>query len=306
MSLKGVLPMADTVMIREATPSDNQREGSYIDWPCALAGAAIAGAISFVLFTFGSGIGLSIVSPWAGTGSSMMTVAVLATLFAVLVQVGAFAAGGYLAGRMRRPWNGTKPAEVEYRDGVHGALVWAVGVLFGALLLAMTAGGVTRGAADAGMMAAQTASTSTEPTTYAIDGLFRSNIPYDPNRDPGQQSGAIRAEAGRLLATGVGRGEMSMADRTYLAQLVANRTGLTMPEAVLRVDQAIITAKATVDRARKAGILAAFLAAASLLAGLVAAWSAALTGGAHRDQGIIWRGFARHDVPTDMRVAQRR
>jgi hypothetical protein len=298
--------MADTIMTRDAAPSNNQRDGSYIDWPCALAGAAIAGAVSFVLFTFGSGIGLSIVSPWAGIGSSMMTAAVLATLFAVLVQVGAFAAGGYLAGRMRRPWNDTKPAEVEYRDGVHGALVWAVGVLFGAVIVAMTAGGITRGAADVGAMAARSASTSTDTTTYAIDGLFRSNIPYDPNRDPDQQSGAMRAEAGRLLAAGIGRGEMSLADRTYLSQLVANRTGLTMPEAVMRVDQAIVTAKATVDRARKAGVLAAFLAAASLLAGLVAAWSAALTGGAHRDQGTIWRGFARHHVPTVTPAAQRR
>ena len=297
--------MADTVTIRDAVPSDSNRDGSYIDWPCALAGAVVAAAISFVLFTFGSGIGLSIVSPWSGAGSSMATFAILATLFAVLVQVGAFAAGGYLVGRMRRPWKDAKPAEVEYRDGVHGALVWAVGALFGAVVLATTASGLARGTADMATAAARSSNASTDTTTYAIDGLFRSSKPADASAGSDQRSDAMRAEVGRILATGIGRGELSAVDRTYLSQLVANRTGLTQPEADARVNQVIMTAKVTTDRARKAGVLAAFLAAASLLAGLVAAWSAALIGGTHRDQGIIWRGLARHDV-AGFRASARR
>jgi hypothetical protein len=289
--------MADAVMIREAPAGEGAREGSYIDWPCALAGAAIAAALSFVMFTFGSGIGLSIVSPWPGAGSSMVTFAVLASLFAVLVQVGAFAAGGYVAGRMRRPWKDAKADEVEYRDGVHGALVWAVGVAFGASLLASTVGGAAVTVADPGGMAGSRPGVSAE-TTYTIDKLLRPGKP-STQTDPG------RGEVERLLAGSLARGDIVNADRVYLAQLVASRTGSTEPEAAMRIDQAVATVKASADRARKTGILAAFLAAASMLAGLVAAWSAALTGGAHRDQGIVWKGFARREFPAPMRPAPR-
>jgi hypothetical protein len=291
--------MADAVMIRDVPTGrgpgdiptgDGAREGSYVDWACALAGAMIAAALSFVLFTFGSGIGLSFVSPWAGAGSSMVTFAILASLFAVLVQAGAFAVGGYVAGRMRRPWKDAKAEEVEYRDGVHGALVWAVGVALGATLLASTVGG-----------AAKTAGVSAD-TSYVIDKMLR---PNKPRSDAERPADLGRGEIERLLAGSIARGEIVNADRVYLAQLIANRTGVSEPEAATRIDQAVVIVKATADRARKTGILAAFLAAASLLAGLVAAWSAALIGGTHRDQGIIWKGLARRDFPGPMRPAPR-
>jgi hypothetical protein len=302
--------MADTVMIREAPAIEGGREGSYVDWPCALAGSVIAAALSFVLFTFGSGIGLSMVSPWAGAGSSMVKFAILASLFAVLVQVGAFAAGGYVAGRMRRPWKDAKADEVEYRDGVHGALVWAVGVALGASLLATTAGGAARTAADAGGMAAGRSNGVSAETMFTIDKLLRSSKPRteaerlaDARAD--NRPDLTRGEVERLLAANLARGEMVNADRVYLAQLIAGRTGLSEPEAAARIDSAVVTVKATADRARKTGILAAFLAAASLLAGLVAAWNAAMIGGTHRDQGILWKGFARRDFPSPVKSAPR-
>jgi hypothetical protein len=298
--------MADTVTSRDAASGEISRDGSYVDWPCAIAGAVVSSAVSFVLFTFGSGIGLSIVSPWSGAGSSMVTFAILATLFTVVVQVSAFAAGGYLAGRMRRPWNDSKSTEIEYRDGVHGALVWAVGALLGALILAATAGGLARGAVDVSS-AARSGNSSTDMSAYAIDGLLRSNRVPEALNVPGQGQGsdALRLEIGRLMA-GAARGDFNPADRTYLAQLVASRTGLSQAEAEARVDQTISKAKAVADKARKGGIIAAFLAAASLMAGLVAAWSAAMIGGSHRDQGIIWRGLARHEAATVTRAAVRR
>jgi hypothetical protein len=298
--------MADTVIMRDAPTSESAREGSYVDWPCALAGSIISAALSFVLFTFGSGIGLSIVSPWAGAGSSMVTVAILASLFAVLVQVGAFAVGGYVAGRMRRPWKDAKAEEVDYRDGVHGALVWAVGVALGATLLASTVGGAATTVIEAGgSMAAPRSGGLSVDTIYTMDKLFRPNKPRADAAPVDARADTMRGEAERLVAGSMSRREMTVADRSYLSQLVANRTGLTEAEAGLRLDQAIIEVKATADRARKTGILAAFLAAASLLAGLVAAWSAAMIGGTHRDQGIIWKGLARRELPAQMRAAPR-
>ncbi len=218
-----------------------------------------------------------------------MTLAILTSLWVVVVQVGAFATGGYLAGRMRRPWTDAKPEEVEFRDGVHGVLVWAVGVAIGAFLLASAVAGTSRIAADAGIAGAGRMSMS-ETNAAVIDALFRSTIP--PQSGSGTE---YRAEAGRILITGFGRSTMAAADRSYLAQLVAARTGLSRSEAEQRVDLVVASAKAAADRVRKAGLVAAFLAAASLLAGCAAAWCAAQLGGMHRDRGLIWRGFARHD-----------
>lgn len=292
--------MNDQVAAAVVGGNTTTRDGSYVDWPCALAGAITATAISFVLFTFGSGVGLSMVSPWSGAGASFATVAIITSIWAVLVQVGAFAAGGYLAGRMRRPWADARASEVEFRDGVHGALVWAVGVAFGAILLASTTAGMFRFAGDAGGTAIRASAASNEAANGVVDALFRTA--------PAAQDRPMldtRGEAVRLVATGIGRADLIAADRAYLVQLVAARTGLSPADAEKRVNQVIVSAKESADRSRKIGILATFLAASSLLAGLAAAWSASRLGGMHRDQGIIWRGFARR--PSGLPgMAQRR
>jgi hypothetical protein len=276
------------------------RDGSYVDWPCAFAGAITASALSFVLFTFGTGVGLSMASPWSGTGASFLSAAIIPTVWVVLVQVSAFAAGGYLAGRMRRPWADARASEVEFRDGVHGALVWAVGVAFGAVLLASTATGMLRVAADAGGSTMRESTTSNDTANSVVDALLRvSPTSQDlPMLD-------TRGEAVRLVATGIGRNDLNVADRTYLVQLVAARTGLSPADADKRVSQVFTSAKEKADRSRKIGVLAAFLAASSLLAGCAAAWSASRLGGMHRDQGIIWRGFARRPAGS-LGMAQRR
>jgi hypothetical protein len=266
------------------------QERSYVDWSCALAGAITAAGISFVMFAFGSGIGLSMVSPW-NDSSSMTTLTILTTFWIVLVQVGAFAAGGYLAGRMRRRLHDAQPEEVEFRDGVHGLLVWGAGVAFGAILLAWTTSATVRTATERAPSFTLTSGSavSNDPTTYAIDTLFRTT-----RTDPaGQVTGDHRAEATRILLTGLGRTDIAPADRTYLSQLVAARTGLSQPEAEQRVNQTLTNTKAALNKARKVGIVTAFLTAAALLAGLAAAWTAARVGGAHRDQGLIWQGLRR-------------
>ena len=43
-----------------------------VDWPAVIAGAVLATAISFVLFTFGAGLGLSITSPYPGRKESRL------------------------------------------------------------------------------------------------------------------------------------------------------------------------------------------------------------------------------------------
>jgi len=111
---------------------------SFVEWGAVLAGAVLAAAISFVLLTFGTAIGLSATSPWPNSGVSAKVIASIAVFWAMAQQIGAFMAGGYVAGRMRSRWHETGH-EADFRDGLHGGLVWAVGVVLGVLLLWATA-----------------------------------------------------------------------------------------------------------------------------------------------------------------------
>jgi hypothetical protein len=60
--------------------------------------------------------------------------------------------------------------------------------------------------------------------------LFRTDHP-----DSSGDSAAARAEPGRILATDALSSEMPAADRTYVAQVIAARTGLSRADAEKRV-----------------------------------------------------------------------
>src|SRR5215471_7130840 len=115
-----------------ALPDQPHLPGHYLSWGAIVAGALCAAAISFVLLTFGSAIGLSAVSPWPHVGLSPTVALLIAALWVAIVQVFAFAAGGYVAGRVRNSWGSVVAHERRFRDGMHGLLVWAVGLLVGA------------------------------------------------------------------------------------------------------------------------------------------------------------------------------
>jgi hypothetical protein len=95
-----------------------------------------------------------------------------------------------------------------------------------------------------------------------------------------------RAEASRILASSVASGSITSENRTQLAQLVAQRTGVSQQEAERRVDAAVNSARAAADKARRAAILTGFVTAAGLLLSLAAGWWAAMRGGHHRDTSV--------------------
>ena len=85
-------------------------------------------------------------------------------------------------------------------------------------------------------------------------------------------------------------GELAAADRTYLAQLVANQTGASESDAQRRVDDTAAQlkaandkARATADAARKATELMALFTALSMLIGAFIASVSAALGGRLRD-----------------------
>jgi hypothetical protein len=104
----------------------------------------------------------------------------------------------------------------------------------------------------------------------------------------------VRAETTRILATGIRNSDVPAGDKTYLAQLVAARTGLSQADAEKRVDDVIAKVKAAetkarqiADAARKAGAYVSIVTAISMLIGAFIAAAAAALGGQHRDED--WR-----------------
>jgi hypothetical protein len=285
----------------------------YVEWGPVVAGALLASALSFVLLTFGTAIGLSATSPWPNSGLSAKALAALAVFWVLVQQIGAFLVGGYVAGRMRTRWADTAQGEVEFRDGLYGGLVWALGIVIGATLIMATAGAVTRtGVQAAGQTAASVASSATSPIDTVLDSLLRPASPQSGTAGvtpPPQPSAGTRtppapetnrAIMGRILASSVAGGTVSGENRTYIAQLVAQQTGLSQQDAEARVNNAFTQAREAADKARRATILAGLVTAVSLIVSLAAAWWAALKGGEHRDNSVPARfNFApRRDFGT--------
>jgi hypothetical protein len=305
---------------------------AYVDWPAIIAGILLASAVSLVMLGFGSAIGLSFANFHGGTGVSPIWIAIAAASWFLWVEVSSMLAGGYLAGRMRRRIHDATEHESDVRDGAHGILVWAGALLLGAMVAATGVGAAasavgnvvgtaTSAAATAAAPAAGSAAANSgfNPSAYFTDALFRpagaapaagatpaagaapANAPAASAAAPAPANRADAvAEAGRVLAYGAVNGSVSDADKSYLAQLVAQNTGMSQADAKTRVDQvmtSIDTAKQkaadAAETARKTAVLGAFLIAASLLVAAAAAYWASALGGRHRDERIVFADFFR-------------
>jgi hypothetical protein len=286
-----------------ASRADTLAKPSFIEWPAVFAGAVLAAALSFVLLTFGTAIGLSATSPWPGSGLSAKVIASIAVFWAMAQQIGSLLIGGYIAGRMRTRWYETGQ-EADFRDGLHGGLVWAVAVLFSAFLAFSAAGAVARTGAEvagkaAGSLAAGSAldtviDTMLRPTTTAQAAAPAPLPAATPAQAVRARTGVgtpttdddSRAEISRILASSITTGGLTAENRSYLAQVIAQRTGMSQQEAERRVDAAVNGAREAADKARRAAILTSFVTAAGLIVSLGAAWWAAMKGGEHRDNSV--------------------
>lgn len=295
---------SETDVIATTAPVAKADTSSYVDWPAIIAGIAIASAISLVLLGFGSAIGLSFVNFHAGPDVPVIWIAIAAASWLLWVEVSSFMAGAYVTGRLRRRHHDATEDEVDVRDGAHGLLVWAGALVIGGLI---AVGGISAAANAVGAAAstltnaaatvADDAGSALDPNAYFVDQLFR---PSATAPAPAADTTAARAETGRLLAQSAISGSVSDPDKAYLAQVVATNTGLTADEANARVtevmtaiDKAKADAAAAAETARKAGIIAAFLTAASLLVSAAGAFWAAQMGGNHRDNNTVFRSVFR-------------
>lgn len=275
---------------------------SAVSWPAIIAGAFAIAAVSVILLALGSGFGFSSLSPWPNSGPSATTFGVLTAVWLIVVQWLSAAIGGYITGRLRTKWVGVHTDEVYFRDTAHGFLAWAVAtvVTVAALSSAVSSmvGGVARATGSVAAAAAQSAGTAaaqsgaTDPVGYLVDTLFRSDHP-DPNASPQE----IRAETSRIILSGLRDGDLPAADKTYLAQLVAARTGISQADAEKRVNDVIAKAKdaeaktrQAADTARKTAASIAYFIAFSMLVGAFIAAVAATIAGHRRDEALALRG----------------
>lgn len=282
---------------------------SAASWGAIIAGAFVAASVSLILLALGSGLGFAEISPWPGRGVSPTTFTVTTAIWLIVTQWGSAALGGYIAGRLRTRWIGTHSHEVFFRDTAHGLVTWSVATVVVAAVVATSVfsvvGGSMRVAANVASAGANVASaagnSSASPAmNYGTDKLFRpasyggasANGAASPSGAPSPQGATDpRVEAGHILANAVATGGVPDEDRSYLADLVAARTGISQTEAQRRVDEFIATAKdadikarEAADAARKAAAEASVYTALSMLIGAFIACITAALGGRLRDE----------------------
>jgi hypothetical protein len=249
-----------------------------MQWGPAVAGALFAAAIALVLHAFAAAIGLAVSSTAPTWRDSSIALQLLSGLYMVLSAMVAFGAGAYVAGRLRGRLGGSED-EIEFRDGSLGLVVWALAILMTAFISLAAAQTLTRLAAPSGGTPGPAQSVAGENIiAFDLDRLLRSD-----RRPPNVDLGYARSEAARIVLTSGGHTGMTADDRAYLVRLVGNTTGLAAADAERRVETVVAQARDNIRKARRTGVILAFMTGAAALLGAAIAWFAACAGGQHRD-----------------------
>ena len=166
---------------------DNER--GYVDWGAIFAGAVIAAGTSIVLTGFATGLGLGAISADEGISGFGL---ILTAIVTAVGMAAAYMLGGYIAGRMRRRVDGAARDEITARDGIHGIVVWGLGMI--------VAGFMALGAVTSGAKAVGSAAESAVETAGSIAGGVAQGA--------GQLVGGVVSGAGQLAggaAQGLGQ-----------------------------------------------------------------------------------------------------
>jgi hypothetical protein len=200
-----------------------------------------------------------------------------AIVWLIVTQIAASALGGYLGGRLRTKWTNVHTDEVYFRDTAHGLLVWAVGMVITAGFLASAAASFA--GAQRPVNPSNVGQESVlDPNAYFVDTLLRGNGSAAQQPDPSE-----RAEVSRIFIHDLPHGTLSDGNRTYLAQLVAARTGVNSSDAEKRVTAVFTEAQESAEGARKAFAHLSLWLFVALLSGAFSASYAGTIGGKQRD-----------------------
>ena len=191
---------ADSPLTSDAMTANRPTGASAVSWGAVLAGTVAAAATLLLLAILGVGLGMSSASVFTGQGLDAETIGITGIIWLVLIQIVAYAIGGYLAARLRTKTISIHTNEVHFRDTAHGFLTWALSTLLCITLLASAigsivggaarmGGSVISGAATAGMMGAAGAvdvnaigdeikdmTSGANPMKYMMSSLFRKDF----------------------------------------------------------------------------------------------------------------------------------
>lgn len=249
---------------------------SYVDWAAIIAGAVVAAAIGVVFAGFGAALGLSALSPQEGEGSGVLSL-ILTGIWALVTILASYGVGGYVAGRMRRRFEGATPDEVSARDAIHGMVVWGLGVLIGAWIAGSVIGSAANAVGNVVGGAAQAVGSVVQGAGSAVGGAATAAADAATGGESGQGGldlagfDPIEAINNRLLRPATGEaidpnaevspvardvifgvartGELSEDDRAILAEELARNSTLSEEEANARIDQAVEQVTALRDEA---------------------------------------------------------
>jgi hypothetical protein len=267
-------------------PAGNEAYSSGVSWAAVIGGAFVSASLALILLSLRTGLGLSSVSPWSNAGASASTISAAAIAWLIVTQIVAAAMGGYLAGRLRTKWTHVHTDEVYFRDTAHGFLVWAVGLVITATLLASAAASIVGGSAqrtgNANTLTGEAEQGSLNPNAYFVDELLRTNGAAGDRAEP-----LARGEVERILARAVRQGAMPPTDSAYLAQMVSARSGLSPADAEKRVSDVFEGAQQSTDNARKALAHLSLWLFVALLSGAFFASYAGTIGGKQRDRVTV-------------------
>lgn len=152
--------------------------GHYVDWAAVMGGSVLAAAISIVLVQFGGAIGLSADGFDADQGIGAGLLALATGIWIIWTACMSAMAGGYIAGRARPRIGDASEDEVEFRDGMHGVLVWGLATLIAAAGIGFAA--LASGLAAAAASAAPDLAANTTPEAEAAlaDFARRSGVVF--------------------------------------------------------------------------------------------------------------------------------
>lgn len=173
-------------------PAAGDAGRGYVDWGAILAGAAIAAGTSIVLTTFAAALGLGAISAQPDGNMVSGWGLALTALFTVISMVAIYMLGGYIAGRLRKRVDASSRDEVTARDGIHGLVVWALGMILTGFIAANAIGGGAKAVGSA-------AGTAVDAAGSAVGGIAQG---------AGQLAGGVVSGAGQAVggaAAGVGQ-----------------------------------------------------------------------------------------------------
>lgn len=219
-----------------------------IDWGAVIAGVAMLVAVTLILNLLGVGIGITATEPLQpGETPSATAFGIGAGIWWVVSNWIAVGVGAFIAGRVAHRL-------LDVDGGLHGLVVWAIGLILTMTMFASIAGSIASGVTSTIGMGVQTAAQSDNRSL--VDRLTA----------PANQQTDLEAELRRFIAN------PESVDRNRIVDVIAREAGVDRTEAERRLAQAETEARQAADTAATVLGQTAIWGVVALLIGAVAGY----------------------------------